>query len=196
MTGITIALWAVLGAQFVLLLAIIRRLGGLTEIIQVHRERAGLDQLLGTRLPPLRSRLANGVPGGGQARRLGFAEGTLVVFAAPRCVASRRLLRGLQGRLRSIREAGFPVVVAIPAGPGEVTRILQEFDLSDFVIEVADRHFLRRVSDAIPFAISLGPDGVVDHIGSMDSDAAVYRFGEACGSPAIRDWLRSGPESP
>jgi len=187
--GMVVGLWVSVAAELALVLLIVRRLGGLTRLVATSGAQDGVDRLHGTKIPPLRVRVLDDNLGRQRAQRVWFDEGTIIVLVRPRCVASRRLLAGLSQRLNAGCKPEFPMVVGFVGDIQDVNRLLGEFDVTGFAVMVINQGFVRKIDDAIPCAISLGAGGVIQHVASIDGDDSVFRFAEASGSAAVRQWL-------
>src|SRR6185437_10960698 len=105
-------LWVISGVNAVLLIMLLARVGGLLPLFRRRRAPGGdIDELVGTRLPPLHFRpAAGGEPSAGRPGR--FENGSLVFFVAPHCVASHRLCAVFRGGLEPF-PADFPIIFAV-----------------------------------------------------------------------------------
>jgi hypothetical protein len=185
-------LWGLSGVDAALLALLLSRFGGLLPLFRRRRTSAGdIDELVGTRLPPLRFRPASaGEPSAGRPGR--FENGSLVLFVAPRCVASYRLCEVFRRVLEPF-PAGFPIVFALVGTDETARRLLSSFPFHSQAVIVTPSRFTARFADSIPFAVAAGDGGTVVHAGLVDSEGALEKFIEASGSPLIRRWFSTRP---
>lgn len=176
-------------AEGTILAVILARLGGLINVIRTGgTNRAGIDRLVGKRLPPLRVRSTSGVALDTKTRSVAFDSDNIIFVMAPHCVASHRLLR-LMLDLLDTRTPDFQVIFIITDDGRSAARFLDRFPVNARALIVDSSRLWRGLSDAIPFVITLTPGGTVAHAGVVDSEAALARFIEACGLERIRIWF-------
>lgn len=145
-----------------------------------------ISSLNGTVLPGLEA----GALADGQTGQL--PDSGLVIFVQPRCVASRRLMALINGRL-DVATSEVPVVLAVAGEPAEAQRMSVAADGRAQLVHIRPSQLPRELRESIPCAVMLAPGQRVRHAGSMSDTAAVTRFIEACGDKGVRRWFNSLP---
>jgi hypothetical protein len=114
----------------------------------------------------------------------------MIIFVRPRCIASRRLMTLIDGRLDAMKSE-VPMTVAVVGEHGEAQRLANSALGRSQLVHVRPGRLPRELRGFIPCAVTLAPGRRVRHAGAMGDDAAVARFIEACGDKRVRQWFNA-----
>jgi hypothetical protein len=181
---------AAVAVEALLLTRVVRRLGGLQNVLLTPRPRlpahgtAVVDRLI-RRLP------CSAVDAAGNSAGRGLKpprDGVLVLVDA-RSVAARRVAR-LLGLLAESDRCPVPWTWCVGGGGSEVARFVREQRLFGSAVRVSRTRVKRGLATGVAIGIYVDRDGVARQIGPLSDRSSVAAFIGACPNSDLRRWLR------